>query len=73
MDQVTIQLTERDAELFILFQQQYVLFQKFLKYQPTMIALDTIDAFDICNGSIEIHFDSNKHVASIDKHQHFRT
>ena len=56
---MTIELTDTDAKLFLEFQKNYDAFH----------ALDTAGVFKICNGSVEIHFDSEGTLANITRHE----
>lgn len=59
---VKIELSEADARLFIAFQKRYA-FTKLL---------EEMGAFDIKNGSIEVHFGNMGEIAKIDIHSHYR-
>lgn len=58
----TIQLSSKDAMEFVKFQKHYALVE----------LLDSLGAFEIKNGSVEIHFDSMGQIGSVDVHRHFR-
>lgn len=62
MTKTEIQLTEEDAKAFIKFQKHYAL----------IMALDDLGAFEVLNGSVEIHFDDHGRVGLINIHRHFR-
>lgn len=53
-----IELTEHDAQAFLLFR----------KYQDKFALLVETQVFDVRNGSAEIHFNRNGDIASIDLH-----
>ncbi len=57
-----IHLTDEDALKFIKFQKHYALIG----------LLDSLGAFDILNGSVQIHFDSQGKVGSVEVHKYFR-
>jgi hypothetical protein len=57
-----IELTKRDAEMFIEFQKHYALIG----------LLNSIKAFDIKGGSVTIHFGSMGEIKTVDKHEYYR-
>ncbi len=59
---VKVELSQGDAMLFV----------KFQKHHALISLLESMQAFDITNGSVEIHFDNLGRIGSIDKHQHYR-
>ncbi len=62
MDLIKIEITEEDAKLFTEFQRRYI----FMKM------LESVDAFEIKNGSVTIHFNNLGEVGSIDVNKHLR-
>jgi len=56
-----IELTPIEAESFIIFQ----------KHRALIGLLESMGAFNIRNGSIEIHFSRLGEIVSVDKHEHF--
>lgn len=58
----TILLTDEQAKQFIIFQKRYALFG----------LLESIGAFDIRGGSVEVHFSKLGEISGIDKHEHYR-
>ena len=61
-DLIKLELTEEEAKLFVRFQKHYALVK----------LLEELGAFDVKNGSVEIHFDSFGGIGSVDKRQHYR-
>lgn len=57
-----IELTPEDALAFVEFQKRYAFFQ----------LLESIGAFDIRVGSIEIHFDNMGKISTVEKHVNYR-
>lgn len=53
-----IELSDQDAQLFVLFQRNYQKFALLVEHQ----------VFDVKNGSAELHFDRKGDIASIDLH-----
>lgn len=63
MDTIKIELTENEAQLFVLFQKHHAIIQ----------VLETCGFFDMKNGSVEIHkdYDGNVKVAKVHKNLNF--
>ena len=59
---INIQITEVDAQVFILFQKHYVAFKM----------LDSIGAFNTKTASVTLHFAQNGQIKSIEKNETFR-
>lgn len=62
MDVTVINLTPDDAKLFIEFQKRYA----FMKL------LESLGAFDIKSGSIEVHFTNLGEIAKVDVHRGYK-
>lgn len=62
MELTHVELTPEDAVLFLQFQKRYA----FMKL------LESIGAFDLKSGSIEVHFTNIGEIGSIDVHRHLR-
>lgn len=62
IETTAVYLTEEQAKLFIEFQKRFA----FLKL------LESIQGFDIKNGSITISFDSVGKISSVEKKEHYR-
>lgn len=58
----SVQLTPEEALLFIQFQKRFSFMQM----------LESVGAFDIRSGSVEIHFDNLGGIGSVDIHRHLR-
>jgi len=61
-EQIPVYITPDEAVLFVRFQQRFA----FMK------AMEDIGAFNLKNGSVEVHFDALGRVAKIDKHEHYK-
>jgi hypothetical protein len=59
---VVVNLTDTEAQLFIKFQKHFALIN----------ILEGMKAFDIKNGSVTIHFDSQGKIGVIEKNESFR-
>ena len=59
---IHIELTDDDAILFREYQKRYSFFK----------LLESIQAFEIKGGSVEIHFDALGQIASVEKHEYYR-
>lgn len=59
---IKIELSEQDAKLFVEYQKRYSFMQ----------LLESINAFDIRNGSVTIHFNAEGGIGSVEKQQHFK-
>lgn len=55
---VSVELTEEDAALFMLYQQ----------YHRNMTTLLTAKALDIRDGAVVLHFDHDGNIRKIDRH-----
>ena len=62
LDLVPIFLTKGEAMLFVEFQKRYAFIE----------LLESIRAFDMHGGSIQIHFDSMGQIVSVEKREHFK-
>ena len=58
----TVFLDDETAKLFVQFQ----------KRRMFMLLLEQKSVWDIRNGSIEIHFDKDGLISSVDKHERYR-
>ena len=58
---INVELTPADADRFVAFQKHYHLIG----------LLENIGAFKLCNGTVEIHFNSKGEIESLDKREHF--
>ena len=58
----TVFLDDETAKLFVQFQ----------KRRMFMLLLEQKGGFDIVNGSLEIHFDKDGLISSVDKHERYR-
>lgn len=58
-----IYLTSEEALLFVEFQKRFAFIQ----------ALNSIGAFDIKGGSLEVHFDALGQIGSMAIHRHYKT
>lgn len=63
VDYAIVHLKEEEARLFALFQKHYALIG----------LLESIKAFDIKNGSVQIHFNNLGEIKAIDKFESFKT
>lgn len=59
---IQIDLTLEDAELFKRFQQRYLFMQ----------LLESVKAFDIRSGSLEVHFNAQGEIAMVEKHECYK-
>lgn len=62
MELTTVQLTPEEAKLFIEFQKRYAFMQ----------LLESVDAFNIKEGSIEVRFDNLGGIGSMEIRKHYR-
>ena len=60
-DQITVFMTDIEAQQFVVFQ----------KYHALVGLLESIKAFDVKSGSVEIHFDHMGRIKSLEKHESF--
>lgn len=61
-DLTLVQLTPADAALFVSFQKRHA----FMK------VLESVGAFDIKSGTLEVHFDAVGNIGSIDINRHIK-
>ncbi len=58
----TLIITDEQAKQFIQFQKHWVFFNM----------LESMGAFNIKGGSIEVHFSKLGEIVGVDKHEHYR-
>ena len=57
-----VYMTEGEAMLFVEFQKRYAFIE----------LLESVKAFDLRGGSIQIHFDAMGQIVSVEKREHYR-